>query len=517
MKQYVVSAEEMKRYDSNTTKLFQVPSLLLMERAALETVGEICRCVGGKEQRMLVVAGSGNNGGDGLAIGRIFMLRGWQVDFVLTGDPAKQSAETRKQGEILQAYGVSFYDRIPNDEYDVIVDAILGIGLTRPVEGALKETVEKINESPAFVCSVDMPTGIQTDTGQVLGAAVRADLTVTYGFVKRGQILYPGSTYCGKLVCRDIGIDRHSFEGEPPRWYCYERAEELEMPDRRPDGNKGTFGKILVVAGSRKICGAAMLAAKAAFRVGAGMVQVVTASENRELLLRSIPETMLTVYEEQKETGEQKEFISDFVRALQWADTILIGPGIGMGKTAKWLLTKCICESSLPLVIDADGLNLLSQDAGLQEAIAGQQREVILTPHLGEFARLYGYSVQEAKEGLMTDPGRLAQKLGCTVVCKDARTVVTSGIETENFLNTTGNSGMATAGSGDVLAGMIAGLVGQCRSGRMAAENGVYLHGLAGDLAAAKKTERAVMASDLIDSIQDALREMNRAKEEAAL
>ena len=188
-----------------------------------------------------------------------------------------------------------------------------------------------------------------------------------------------------------------------------------------------------------------------------------------------------------------------------------------MGKAAKWLLTKCIGESSLPLVIDADGLNLLSQDAGLQETIAGQQREVILTPHLGEFARLYGYSVQEAKEGLMTDPGRLAQKLGCTVVCKDARTVVTSAEETASFLNTTGNSGMATAGSGDVLAGMIAGLAGQCRSGRMAAENGVYLHGLAGDLAAAKKTERAVMASDLIDSIQDALREMNRAKEEAAL
>ena len=294
MKQYVVSAEEMKRYDSNTTKLFQVPSLLLMERAALETVGEICRCVGEKRQRMLVVAGSGNNGGDGLAIGRILMLRGWQVDFVLTGDPAKQSAETRKQSEILQAYGVSFYDRIPNDEYDVIVDAILGIGLTRPVEGALKETVEKINKSPAFVCSVDMPTGIQTDTGQVLGEAVQADLTVTYGFVKRGQILYPGSTYCGKLVCRDIGIDRHSFAGEPPGWYCYEKAEELEIPDRRPDGNKGTFGKVLVVAGSRKICGAAMLAAKAAFRVGAGMVQVVTAAENRELLLRSIPETMLT-------------------------------------------------------------------------------------------------------------------------------------------------------------------------------------------------------------------------------
>lgn len=396
--------------------------------------------------------------------------------------------------------------------YDIIIDAIFGVGLSRSVEGSYRDAIEWINQSKTFVCSVDIPSGVNTDTGEIMGCAVRADLTVTYGFRKMGQLLYPGTEYAGALVCRQMGIDERSFLGEEPFWYTHIGRDSALLPERRPDGNKGTFGKVLLIVGSSRIAGAAMMAAKSAFRIGTGMVKAVTAEENKEALQQYVPEAMLITYTEDILSGaddsseKKKAFMRELKEAESWADCILVGCGIGTGRQARELLRFAISESDLPLVIDADGLNLLAQDEKLRKAVAdcgGRGRTIIITPHPGEFARLYGCTVAEVKEHLTEYPRKLAERLRCIVVCKDARTVVAWHDGKQGYVNTTGNAGMATAGSGDVLAGMITGLVAQGMPGADAAVAGVYLHGMAGDLAAQCETEVSMTATDIIERIRD--------------
>jgi NAD(P)H-hydrate epimerase len=506
----------MKRYDTNTIENIGIPSLVLMERAALVTVEEIQKAYGDKPASVLVVAGCGNNGGDGLAVGRLLMLQGYPVDFVLIGDRNRCSRETGAQIKILEQYGLSVTDTIGQSEYSIIVDALFGIGLSREVTGVYADAIAQINSMNGFVCSVDIPSGISADSGAICGCAVQADMTVTYGFYKLGHMLYPGTSCCGQTVCREMGINERSFLGDVPVWYTLQnntaadtsrgRAGRELLPARSPGGNKGTFGKVLAIAGSAQACGAAILSARSAFRMGVGMVKVVTAAKNRETFLTAVPESMLLTYDEE-EAGQgafAPAFEASLRESLDWADALLIGPGIGMGEQAKRLLVFCLKHSSLPTVIDADGLNLLAQDKALQNMVDqyGQNgRRFILTPHLGEFSRLYGCSIAKTKEHLLAYPAELAKRLHAVIVCKDARTVVAAPEEKEQYLNTTGNDGMATAGSGDVLAGMITGLLAQGMEAKEAAVCGVYLHGAAGDLAAEDKTRRSMTASDIIDQI----------------
>lgn len=512
MKEYLVTASQMKQYDQNTINVHRMPSLLLMERAALVTVEALQRIFEAESTRAVVISGSGNNGGDGLAVGRLLLLSGYSVDFVLLAEPSECTEATRHQAAILQSYGARIFGRIEDITYDmdIVVDALLGVGLSRPVTGKYAAAVDWINEQDAFVCSIDIPSGISADTGEILGCAVRADLTVTYAFRKLGQMLYPGAGYCGRLVCGQIGIDERSFCGQEPDWYTYQGIQKGILRERVPDGNKGTFGKALVIAGSKQTCGAAMLAAKSVFRTGAGMVKVVTAIENRDTVLQYVPEAMIVTYgtdeaETESRVDGQEKFWSLFKEAVSWADCILIGPGIGQGKMAKELLVYCIEENNLPLVIDADGLNLLAQDQKLQAHMTRRDGEVILTPHLGEFGRLYGCDTRACKEHLTQYPRLLSERLKATIVCKDARTVVTQE-RGASYLNTTGNAGMATAGSGDVLAGMIAGLIAQGISGWEAAVTGTYLHGLSGDMAAEIMSQDAMTAADIIAQIPAAIK-----------
>ena len=514
MKQYVVTASEMKRYDHNTIEKYLLPSLLLMERAALVTVEELQRMRGKQPCKVLVMAGCGNNGGDGLAIGRLLMLQGYDVTCTLLGNEDKCTEETTRQICILREYGARIFSTIQDAEYDIVIDAIYGIGLSRAVEGISLEAVKWMNGSRAYVCSVDIPSGIRADTGEIMGCAVQADLTVTYGFRKLGHLLYPGAGCVGKLVCRRMGIDERSFLGAEPYWYTHTGPDAGMLPVRRPDGNKGTFGKVLIIAGNSDVAGAAMLTAKSTLRMGAGMVKVVTAAQNRDALLQYVPEAMVLTYpdkmqdENDDSPDEEREFMEHLRESETWADCILIGPGIGTGCRAHKLLQFAIEESVLPLIVDADGLNLMAQEESLRDAVAGcgrQGRTVILTPHMGEFARLCGCTTLQAKEHMTEYALHLSNKLHCIMVCKDARTVVVQHGGEHGYINTTGNAGMATAGSGDVLAGMIAGLVAQKMSGTDAAVAGVYLHGTAGDLAAEYETETSMVAADIIDRIGEAV------------
>lgn len=531
--EYLVTQKEMQRYDVNTIEQLKIPAIVLMERAALAVVKRIREELGVIPRHSLVVAGCGNNGGDGLAIGRILARElaggvGGRVDFVLLGDRKKCTAQTALQLAILDGYGYELYDTIPEGEYDIIIDAVFGIGLTRRIEGIYRDAIETINRKKNYVCAVDIPSGIHADTGQIMGCAVKADLTVAFGFWKLGECLYPGAEYCGKLVSGQMGIDEGSFAGMPPRWYTDTSLADIRLFWHKPDGNKGTFGKVLVIAGSDTICGAALMSAESAFRAGAGMVKIVTSRENRGSLQQKLPETMLTEYDTGKwrPDGPDTAFGEAFRRDLDWADCILIGPGIGTGTAAKWMLDVCLRESSLPLVIDADGLNLLAKGAGnasrAEEDLYGlwSDRTVVLTPHMGEFARLYGCSVLEAAGHITEYPKRLADRLHCSIVCKDARTVVAHAGNERLYLNTSGNAGMATAGSGDVLAGILAGFLAgslkaaegepaavQRKKVQDAIEAGVYLHGAAGDRAAAKYGKRSMMASEIIGQMRELLTE----------
>ncbi len=505
MKRYLVSSKEMKEYDRNTIEYFGVPSMALMERAALAVAEEIkARFPAGK--KVLIAAGNGNNGGDGIALGRMLRQDGFDVDFCLIGDRGKCSEETKMQLKIVEKYGYPLQSKMEDKEYDIIVDALFGVGLSRKLEGKFAEAVRQINKSSAFVCSVDVPSGIHADDGEVMGEAVRADLTVTFAFEKLGHMRYPGRGYAGETICRDIGITPESFLGSAPEVYTLSGAVDDAMPARYGGGNKGSFGKVLVIAGSVNMSGACELCAKSVYRMGAGMVKIITPEENRIIVQTNIPEALFAPYRiNEGKTGESPEKLHKLLeKEMEWADCIVIGPGIGKGKEAYTLLEHVLTDGGKPLVIDADGLNLLAEDHELKGMLAERGKRVpnaVLTPHLAEFSRLCGCTPEEAKKDVLHKTKEMAGRYGCVVVCKDAGTAVAVPNEPEIYWNTVGNDGMATAGMGDVLAGVIGGLLAQGMEAGKAAVVGLYIHGLAGDMAAKEKGQYALMAGDVINCL----------------
>ena len=490
---YLVTAQEMKQYDKNTIEYLGIPGPVLMERAALAAEDFVKERFDAVKERtkVLIFAGMGNNGGDGLALARLLAADGYPVTVRLVGDPEKATEQWKGEWQILQHFPVKTDSNPKAEEYTVIVDALFGVGLSRPVEGIYAEAVEEMNAARGFKLALDVPSGICSDTGSILGCAFHADATITFGFCKRGLVMYPGAEYAGEIRTANVGIGPESFLGQLPEMYTYDGKQNC-LPDRKQAGNKGTFGKALLVAGSNGMAGAAILAARAAYRTGAGMVKVITAEENRQILQQGIPEAL---YGSCRQLAE----------SMEWADVIAIGPGIGREEQALQCLKMVVEKSRKPLVLDADALNLLADECGktLAEELGAQGaagRVIVLTPHVGELSRLLQRTIPECKQELAACGRILAERFHGVAVAKDARTVVCK--EKDSFyLNTTGNSGMATAGSGDVLTGVILGLLSQGMEAFPAAVTGVYLHGLAGEAAAKQHTEYGVMAGDIADCL----------------
>lgn len=512
---YLVSAEEMKQYDRYTTEKLGIPSAVLMERAALATVCALKERVKNLPQkRILVVCGGGNNGGDGLAIARLLLDKGCRTDVFLCTLEEKCSEETKRQLQILKAYGQKLLPIFPKEEYDILIDAIFGVGLSRELSQTYADWVEQMNHSRAYKVSVDIPSGIEADSGRCMGCAIQADLTVTYAFLKRGLYCEPGRRYAGEVVCADIGITERSFAGKMPACFTYEQKKDFpENPflERSSDGNKGTFGKLLVLAGSKDMSGACLLCAEGAYRSGAGMVKVITLEDNRRIVQTAFPEAMLLTYTDGELPTEEVK------KAFAWADGIVAGPGMGTGEAAASLLKLVLKEADCSLILDADALNLLAKQEELQILAKERKqrfpkRELVLTPHQGELARLTGQKIEELKENPLLHQQALAEQFHCTLVSKDAVTLVCTKEEQQFYLNSAGNSGMATAGSGDVLAGILGSFLVQSeKKGNisilesMAA--GVYLHALAGDRAKERVGEAAMIAGDIIDSLKELSKE----------
>lgn len=489
--QYILNCRQMKEADCYTIEEIGIPSMVLMERAALAVAGEMVR-EGDRPGPVLVICGTGNNGGDGLAVARLLYLKGYKVSVECVGRSEKMTAETRMQYDIVRNYQIPVVNNPDYGEYTIIVDALFGIGFTRQVEGIYRQKIQAVNESGAYVWSVDIPSGIDGDTGRICGIAVRADVTVTFAFAKAGHLLYPGRKYTGHLRVKDIGIYPQP-EKKAGYARCMGREDTGRLLYREPDGHKGTFGKVLVLAGSVGMCGAAYLAGGAAYAAGAGMVKICTAEQNRQIIQTLLPEALYGTWDEKtlKESAE-------------WCDAIVAGPGIGQGEDALRALEYLLGagrQRDLPIVLDADGLNLIGTHPGTKDML---YERCVFTPHMLELSRMTGKSPDVLKEQPFRTAEEFSRDYPGTLVWKDACTVVrcTQG---EVYLNQSGNDGMATAGSGDVLAGLLGGLLASGIDPGQAVPLGVYLHGAAGDAARERKGGHAMTARDILEGIPMAI------------
>lgn len=493
---YLVNANEMKQYDKNTTEHFGVPGLVLMERAALAFTDEILQ-LKSDLTRVLVVCGTGNNGGDGLAIARLLKQEGYKVDTVLAGDIKKASEQNRIQQQIMCAYQYEISTEIDaKQSYTTIIDALFGVGLSRNIEGDYAKCIAQMNGLSGYKIAVDIASGISADHGTVLGTAFRADCTITFAYEKIGMLLWPGNEYSGKIIRKKIGIGPESWLGRKPGVAALEDTDISLLKARKNHSNKGTYGKLLVIAGSVNMAGAACLCGKAAYASGCGLVRIITPEENRIIIQTSLPEAVVTTC--LSESFEEKTIMD----AIRWADAIVCGPGIGQTMAAEQLVACVLKNASVPVVLDADALNILSKDMKL---LLKPHTDITVTPHLGEMSRMTGDDISYIQTKLIEVAEAFARQYNVICVLKDERTV-TCVPDEQIYMNLSGNNGMAAAGSGDVLSGVIGGLLAQGMQPRLAAPLGVFLHGKAGDVMAEEIGQYGLMASDLVDGIKQITR-----------
>lgn len=490
---YLPTGEQMRRADLYTIEEIGVPSMVLMERAALEVV----RCMEEEQldfRKVLVICGSGNNGGDGYAIARLLHLKGHDVTIFFAGNSQKRSEENAQQAKIAAHYEIPVITNLGTEEYSVIIDALFGTGLKREVTGHYREVLCSVNQMAGKKVAVDLPSGIHDTTGARMGIAFCADLTVAIAFPKRGLFLQEGNVCAGKILTGDIGISSETFS-EGTVTFGYEKQDLfLGFPKRKKNSHKGSYGKVLMIAGSKGMSGAAYLSAKAAYAVGAGLVQIYTHEENRVILQQLLPEAIITTYD--TFDSEQLE------KLIQWADLIGIGCGLGKSDTAERVMQYTLKRALVPCVVDADGINILSKH---MEWIEVTNALIVLTPHMKEMSRMLQCSVKELIEQRMEKLHAFVERYKVVCVLKDARTLVAK--EHQNtYLNLSGNAAMAKAGSGDVLAGVIVGILAQQCEPYTSACLGVFLHGLAGDMARDKKGAYSVLASDLVAEISSVLK-----------
>ena len=504
----VVTAAEMKEIDRITIEEYGIPAPVLMERAGLAVAAKVEELHAGR--KVLILCGSGNNGGDGLAAARNLHNRGYHVKVIMLSRTDSLSPDCKAQYRTAKKTGIRIEFRKTLSSADFhgafIVDAIFGTGLSRPVTGDLAALFRSVNEAKVPVLAVDIPSGISADSGEILGESIKAGHTVTFGLPKRGHLLFPGAGFTGSLQVEDIGFPFELISSPDIRTeeMGHERAAAL-IPARPRNSYKGEFGHVFVLAGSKGKTGAALMTAKACMRTGSGLVTLGVPGTLADIFqCRATEEMTLPLPDKGNGTLDEKalEIILEF--ASQNADVIAIGPGIGVSADTEKIVSHLVQSSPIPVVIDADGLNSLRNRPGV---LKNAKSPVIITPHPGEMSRLLktGTRIQDIEKDRIQTAVSFSKQMGIYVVLKGVPTIIATP-EGNVFINTTGNPGMATAGSGDVLTGIVASLMGQGLNPLNAAVLGVYMHGLAGNEAAQSTGEHSLIASDIIDHICDAYR-----------
>jgi hydroxyethylthiazole kinase-like uncharacterized protein yjeF len=520
----VLTAAQMREADRLTTERYGIPGIELMENAGTA----ICEFLREKfadltSRKILVLCGKGNNGGDGLVVARLLKDFGSSAVVLLFANPGSVEGDAaanlkRWQQGIGELYVVTseaeWHSARPAlAEADLIVDALLGTGLRGPVEGLLGAVIEDLNAARAkrrgkmIVVAVDMPSGLASDSQDFGGPVVAADFTVTLTAPKVGQLVLPHSPCCGELVVKDIGTPSELLESDTHlKIHWIEPAEFRALPlARDPVANKGTYGHALIVAGSLGKSGAAILAARGALRSGAGLVTVATPQDVLPIVAGGMPE-MMTAPLASTEGGTASLRNLDYGRfseILEGKSVLAIGPGLSMQSETQQFIRLVVGQTELPIILDADGLNAYEGAADtLNERHAAA---LVLTPHPGEMARLLGVTVKEVQARRLEIALEAAGRWRAHVILKGFHTILATP-SGHAYINTTGNAGMATGGTGDALTGILAGLTAQfgVEDWARVLSLGVYLHGLAGDIAASRVGEAPLIASDLIDAIPEA-------------
>ncbi|MDO5416383.1 MAG: NAD(P)H-hydrate dehydratase [Lachnospiraceae bacterium] len=495
----LVTGAQMKEIDRRTIQEIGIPSLVLMERAAMAVAAAVKERTD-KGARVWCACGCGNNGADGVAVARMLYLAGYPVVVVYIGEREKGTQEFKLQADIAENLGMNLieYEEFIPGSCDVLVDAVFGVGLSRTMEGEYREFLEMLEGlKPGLTVAVDVPSGISSDSGQVLGTALRADVTVTFGWEKLGTVLYPGREYAGQVVIADIGFPQAAFCREGAEAFTLEAADLNKQPGRPPYSNKGTYGKVLIAAGSKNMGGAAYLSGLAAYRAGAGLVKILTAEENRSFLQTRLPEAVLETYDTKSFEEDPEAYRQRLEESCEWADAVVLGPGLGREPYAKQLVEMILTMACTPVVVDADALNIISENPYLTGYFT---ENIILTPHLGEMARLTGLSILEIQKNLLETARNYASHYGITCVLKDAATAAALR-DGRMYVNTSGNSAMAKAGSGDVLTGVIAALLAQGMEETEGTVLGIYVHGLAGDRYRSEHGAGSLLAGELADYV----------------
>jgi len=542
----LVTASESRQFDQLAEKA-GLPSLVLMENAALR-VAEVVQQHFELDppKRVVIVCGKGNNGGDGMALARHLSNIGFQVQVFLLADPNELKGDAAINYKAATSLGVpiqpitspqSLTDMVePLKSADLVVDALLGTGIVGEVRGLYAEAIPLITDCAHRVLSIDIPSGINSDTGEVCGVAVRADATVTLGAVKLGLMLFPGADYAGDLFVGSLGIpDSLWAELNIRRFVATHELVHRVLPPRHPNTHKGDYGRVLVVGGAPGMSGAAIMAGKAALRAGAGLVQVALPQSLNIAIEAAALEVMSFPLPETEAGTIAPEAMSTLAPRIEWADVIAVGCGISRNERTQAFVRQLVAQVDKPMVIDADGLIALS---GHSQILRQRKSLTVLTPHPGEMAALLGTTTEAVQRDRVGTALKAANDFNSIVVLKGARTITASPDGTM-FVNPTGNAGMATGGSGDVLTGMIAALLAQTLarqpqvpslSGRGTQDEGrekmtrqspipdpqsliepvaasVFLHGLAGDIASWEKGEVSLIAGDLLDHLPRAINE----------
>ncbi len=510
----VATASELQELDRRSAAECGIPSLLLMENAGAETAREVLAAFPeAARSGVLVLCGRGNNGGDGFVIARRLLGRGVSVRTILLARGEEIRGDARINLEILGKLGAAPTEiGAPGDlsavrggieSAGLVVDALVGTGAQGPARGVVAGAIECLNQSGRPVVSVDIPSGLGADQPEPPGPAVRASLTVTFALPKRSLVLFPAAAYAGAVRVVDIGIPRRLWADDPLGVGLLEPADVASaFPARPAAAHKGTFGHVLVIAGSAGKTGAAALAALGALRAGAGLVTLAVPASLHDILEAKLTETMTVPVPETEARTMARDALEALLDLAHGKDAVAIGPGLGTHPSTQALVRELVARLPVPLVVDADAINAL---AGAEDCLRRAAGPRVLTPHPGECSRLVGLPPEVVLRDRIPLVQKTADDLRATLVLKTARTLVghpAAGVA----IVPTGNPGMGTGGTGDVLTGLIAGMIGRRVEPLLAARAGAYAHGLAGDLAAERLGQEAMLAGDLLERVPDAIR-----------
>ena len=515
----VVYPDQIREIDRRCAYEYGIPTLDLMKNAGYAVYNEILKRMGQNAQKIVFICGKGNNGGDGLAAAEHFSKQNAEVKVFLLEENSNYEVLKNIDSTAIVRLGDCNFDLLKRElgDADVIVDAIFGTGLNTDVIGLYAQVIDEINSvkenNPGIrVAAIDIPSGINGLTGAVMGSAVKADITVVLAALKAGNLIYPGKEYCGRMVVADIGVPEELLTAMKIKIFETEASLVKEVfPKRKADSNKGTYAKVGIISGSAGMTGAGLMASKAALRTGAGVVYNIVPQSLSYIYETALLETV-TIPVKTEELFFDEGSVDAAVCACESMDVIAMGPGLGQEEaTAEFLFELLRRINSMEnayqktLVLDADALNIIAEDISILKEI---DMTCILTPHPGEMARLCGVSVKDVQADRINSARFIAEEYEKIIVLKGVATV-TAFPDGNVYINPTGNPSMAKAGSGDVLCGIIAAMAAFSGS-ELAAPCGVYLHGLAGDIACGKYGEYSVLAGDLIENISDAIMKITK-------